>query len=193
MIRRPAAIRRTRRLGGFVLAVALASTAVVPVKAAGAGGGPPDAAIKAAFLLNFAKFAEWPALPANAGITLCVIGSEEIARALSDIGRGQSIGGHALLVTRPADSATWPTCQLLFVADAEGQRSAGGLRYLRTLPVLTVSDSNGFSQTTGIIELFVEKGRMRFAINVEAADRAGVHLSSRLLGLAQIVRSSNAP
>ena len=56
------------------------------------------------------------------------------------------------------------------------------------LPVLTVSDGKGFSQSGGIIELYIDDGRIRFAINVDAADHAGVHLSSRLLGLAKIVR-----
>jgi hypothetical protein len=43
-----------------------------------------------------------------------------------------------------------------------------------------------------MIELFVDGGHMRFAVNVDSVQRAGLHLSSRLLGLARIVRSSHA-
>ena len=60
--------------------------------------------------------------------------------------------------------------------------------FLYMLPVLTVGDGKGFSHAGGIIELFVEGGKMRFAINMDAAERAGLHLSSRLLGLAKVVR-----
>jgi len=186
---RSTALRLTRQLAGLVLAAAVVSAEVMPVDAAGAVDGAPNAAIKAAFLLNFAKFAEWPALPPDARITLCVVGSDEIARALSDIVRVQSISGHALQVAQPSDSAMWPTCQVLFISDSELRKAAGALQYLQPLPVLTVSDGKAFSQAGGIVELFVEGGRMRFAINVDSADRSGVRLSSRLLGLAQVVRS----
>jgi hypothetical protein len=63
---------------------------------------------------------------------------------------------------------------------------------LRTLPVLTVSDGKGFSHASGIIELYVEAGRMRFAINVDAVERSGLRISSRLLGLAKVIRNDHA-
>jgi hypothetical protein len=151
--------------------------------------GPSTIAVKAAFLFNFAKFAEWPALRSDAPIFVCVVGDEEVAAALVETARGQSVGGRAIDVLSPSDSATWRGCQLLFIADAEPRRAADRVGPLKTVPVLTVSDSKGFSEAGGIIELFVEAGRMRFAINVDAADRAGVRLSSRLLGLAKVIRT----
>lgn len=152
---------------------------------------PPDVALKAAFLFNFAKFTEWPALPSGALIVVCVVGNDGIATALDETIRGQTISGHAIDVQRPQDGATWRLCQLLFIADAATRRSADGLAGITTLPVLTVSDGKGFSQTGGIIELYVEGGRMRFAINMDAAERAGLRLSSRLLGLAKIIRNGH--
>jgi hypothetical protein len=61
------------------------------------------------------------------------------------------------------------------------------LKAIRALPVLTVSDPKGFSKAAGIVELYVEGGRMRFAINLDAAVHSGLRLSSRLLGLAKII------
>ena len=144
--------------------------------------------MKAALLYNFAKFAEWPGLPSDAPIVFCVVGDDPVAAALEPV-RRQNISGHTLDVRRPHDSAMWPVCHVLFIADAEARRSVGGLDGIKTLPVLTVSDANGFAQSSGIIELYVEGGRMRFAINVEAADHAGLHLSSRLLGVAKVIRN----
>jgi hypothetical protein len=64
---------------------------------------------------------------------------------------------------------------------------------IKTLPVLTVSDGERFSEAGGIIELYIDGGRIRFAINVDAAERSGLRLSSRLLGLAKIMRDRHAP
>jgi uncharacterized protein DUF4154 len=183
-------LSRIRRVASIWL---LASLMATPEVAATNGtDAAPDVAVKAAFLYNFAKFAEWPVLPAGAPIAVCVVGSDGIAAAFADAVSGQTIGGHRLEVSRPQDSSAWRLCHLLFVADTETRRSAAGLDGIKTLPVLTVSDDKGFARASGIIEFYVESGRMRFAINVDAAERSGLRLSSRLLGLAKIIRSGNA-
>jgi hypothetical protein len=140
---------------------------------------------------NFAKFAEWPALSSGAPIVVCIVSDEGIAAAFVETVPGQHISGHPLDVSRPEDSDTWRLCHLLLVAGAETRRSAGGLGGIKTLPVLTVSDGKGFSQAGGIIELFVEGGRIRFAINLDAAEQSGLRLSSRLLGLGKVIRNDH--
>jgi hypothetical protein len=152
----------------------------------------PDVAVKAAFLFNFAKFTEWPALSSGASIVMCVVGDDRVGATLADTVRGQSIGGHAFDVRRSQDSAAWATCQLLYVADADIKRSIGGLAAIKALPVLTVSDGKGFAAASGIIELYVEGERMRFAINLDTAEGSGLRLSSRLLGLARIIQIGRA-
>ena len=168
------------------LAAALISPAIVR---AAQGTVASDVAVKAAFLFNFAKFTEWPALPPSAPISICIAGDERIAAALTQTVRGQEISGRALaVVLRPADSASWQACQLLFTG-TDAQLSAGALIVMKTMPILTVSDRKGFSQAGGVIELYVEGGRMRFAINVDAAEDSGLRISSRLLALAKVVRN----
>jgi len=180
---------RTWRLG--VTGIALAATLITAPWVAGANAVDvaPDAAVKAALLYNFAEFVEWPALPSSVPLVVCIVGSDGIAVALVQTVRGQNIGGHALEVWRPRDSSAWRICNVLFIAESEIGRSAAGLGEIRALPVLTVSDGQGFSQGRGIIELYIEGGRMRFAINVDAVQRSGLRLSSRLLGLAKVVRN----
>ena len=147
-----------------------------------------EVAVKAALLFNFAKFAEWPALASGAPIIACIVGDDGIATALVGTVRAQQISGHPVEVRRSQDSGAWRVCQLLFIADAETRSSDSGVGGIRTLPVLTVSDGKGFSERGGIIELYLEGRRVRFAINVDAAERSGLRLSSRLLGLARVIR-----
>jgi hypothetical protein len=171
-----------------VVAVAIVVSGATPFASAQTATAP-DADVKAAFLFNFAKFTEWPALASDAPITACIVGDEGVAAALAQTVRGRNISGHALEVSRPQDSTTWRTCHLLFLADDAVRRAAAELRGITALPVLTVSDGKGFSHAGGIIELYVESERMRFSINVDAVKRSGLRLSSRLLGLAKIVRN----
>ncbi|MFA5910933.1 MAG: YfiR family protein [Vicinamibacterales bacterium] len=152
----------------------------------------PGAAVKAAFIYNFAKFTEWPALAPGLPIVVCIVGDDGIGAAFAETVRGQSINGHSLELGRPKDSTEWPGCQVLFVAEAQIRQATSGLTAVRTAPVLTVSDNRGFAESGGIIELYVESGRMRFAINVDAVERSGPRLSSRLLGLAKVIRDRSS-
>jgi len=181
---------RARRLerGSVVIAFAIALALAVAVRAAGAADGP-QGVVKAGLLYNFAKFTTWPKLPSDVTLVFCIVGDDDVATALAAAIHGQTLDGHGLDVRRPQDSRVWHECHLLYVADRETRQFAAAKEIgLWALPVLTVSDGKGFARTGGIIELYVDDGRMRFAINVETAERVGLRLSARLLGLAKIVR-----
>lgn len=152
-----------------------------------------EAAVKAALLYNFVKFTEWRGLPAGAPVVLCIVGDSSVWAAVVDAVKGQQVGGRTIDVRRPSDGTEWTSCQVLFVAGTEVSRSSIALGRLRYRPVLTVSDDHAFARTGGIIEVYREGDRMRFAINAEAAERAGLRISSRLLGLAKIIRGTSDP
>jgi hypothetical protein len=175
------------------LAMAMALVEAPETAAAEGQVGRDIFSVKAGFLFNFAKFTEWPTLPSTAPILMCVVGDERVAAALAETVREQKISDHSLDVSRPHDRATWRTCHVLFLAETELRRSPVSLDAIRAVQVLTVSDGKDFSQAGGIIEFYLEGGKMRFAINVDAADRSGVRLSSRLLGLAKIIRDRHVP
>jgi hypothetical protein len=173
--------------------VALAATLFAPAGViVGGQEAAQDIVVKAAYLYNFAKFTEWPALPASAPMVVCVVGDDALTTAVITTVRGQIVSGHALEARRAREGVAWRDCHLLFVAAADTRQSSAALDAIKTLPVLTVSDGKGFSQANGIIELYVEDGRIRIAINVDAAERSRLRISSRLLGLAKIVRDSRA-
>ena len=169
------------------VAVALIACAALPAPGRAADGVSP-AALKAAFLFNFAKFTDWGAVQPGAAIVLCVANDDQVVASLTDSARGQSVSGRAVEVRQvKADLAG---CHLLFVPGSDARQMLG--RVVKEQPLLTVSDANGFAQAGGMIELFQDAGRMRFAVNVETAQRSGIRLSSRLLDLAKIVRSAHA-
>jgi hypothetical protein len=146
-------------------------------------------ALRAAFLYNFAKFTEWPPDSVPTGpLTLCVLDDGAVEGALSELVGNSTINGRAVTISRGVRGARLRACHLLYVGEATAGRAAAILDELLGAPVLTVSNGDEFVRMGGIVGLFVEEGRMRFAINPDAAQRAGVRLSSRLLQLAKIFR-----
>jgi hypothetical protein len=144
--------------------------------------------VKAAFLFNFARFVEWPQQtfksPADP-ISICVLGPSPFGRSLDEAVNGKSIDGRRLFV-RPINGIVQVAgCQILFVASRQKKPLSEAL----TSGVLTVGESQGFAADGGVIEFRIEKGKVRFEINLVAAEQRNLRISSKLLGLALIVRT----
>jgi hypothetical protein len=148
--------------------------------------------IKAAYLFNFAQFVEWPvdAVPAGAPLAVCIVNDAAVATALEQTIKGRTVDGHPLAVIRLAPGATMPTCHVIYLTGPDKKYSGNLIGALNGRLVLTVSDAPRFARTGGMVELFLEGGRMKIAVNVDALQRGGVKLSSRVLQLAIIVRDA---
>jgi hypothetical protein len=148
-----------------------------------------EVTLKGAFLFNFARFTEWPAdaLQADAAMSTCVLGDRAVGDAFARTVKGKQLAGRAIGVTIIAPTGPLPTCHLIYLSGIASSRIAEIVSALRDMPVLTVSDSEEFTKRGGIIQFFVESGKMRFRINARSAKRARLQLSSRLLALAEVV------
>jgi hypothetical protein len=177
---------RIRR--GVALAICvLLSIAACPQRAPEAAVIPPPT-LTAAFLFNLARFTEWPT---ERTITLCVLGDPDVADALDSLVGDRQINGEEVSVARLVSQRALRQCQVLYIASTDIAEQTRALEQVARLPVLTVAKGEYFVRMGGIVGSFEEAGRKRFAINTDALLRAGLTMSSRLLGLAKIVRDEN--
>jgi hypothetical protein len=150
-------------------------------------------AVKAAFLYNFAKFAEWPAdiLAPGQRLSLCVIGDNAVTDALKQTIKGHTIESHELTVQVVNADGPIRSCHLLYAGGLDAKQAIQLIDALKGAPVFTVSDGDKFAELGGVAQLILENDRMRFAINVASAQRARLQLSSKLLSLAKIVKDEH--
>ena len=148
--------------------------------------------VKAAFLLNFLHFVEWPSATFASGdapIVICVVGADPFGDALEQTVEGESVDQRRIVIRRARTPADVPPCQLVFISRSEAERlddvfgALGG-----TAPVLTVSDIDHFAARGGIIGFLLDRNRVRFEIARSAAQRRHLKLSSQLLSLGRIVQ-----
>lgn len=175
----------------LLAACALAGTLPFP---AGAASDPGEYDVKAALLFNFAKFVEWPAgsfAAVDDPFVIGVVGSDPFGHSLERTLAGQTIGGRRIQIRRWKKARELGACQVLFVAASEQEDVRGLLDGMKGRPVLSVSDMSDFASDGGIIGLVMDHHRVRFEINQNRADRAGLKLSSRLLSLAHLVQARN--
>lgn len=144
--------------------------------------------VKAAFLLNFAKFITWPASvqPVDA-FTLCIVGSDPFGAALAGI-EAKEVGGKRVRLRYPATNADeLGQCRMVFVSRTEQKQVARLVGQLGGTSVVLVSDIEGFVESGGTFEFKDQGGRLSFIINNSKAKKQGLSISSSLLNLAMEV------
>ena len=157
---------------------------------------PADFQVKAAFLINFPKYVDWPAnafADTNSPIIVAVFGDENVANEVQNmIGSGRAIGGHPLLLKRIAkEDEINRDCHILFIGAAERQRIPSILEKIRGDEILTVSESDDFLDRNGIINLARQARKIRLQVNLIAAGNAQLKISSRLLVAADVVKGKS--
>ena len=175
----------TIRLGVVLL---LASS--VPVRAG--GQEIEEYQMKAAYLYNFLKFVEWPApsfANSTSPIVICVLGENPFGGTLQEAVRGNTANERTVVARPVADLAGARSCHVLFIGAATWKRDRPLLGALAGSALLTVGESPGFAASGGIISFKLDGARLRFEINVEAARQARLRISSKLLSLADIVKT----
>lgn len=147
----------------------------------------PEYELKAAFIYNFALFVDWPAEARKEGpFVLCVVGRGPFEPAFDALA-GKPVRSQALAVRR-IDRLQHPEdCHMLYIAPAEELHLERILGPAAGRPILTVSDVEGWSGRGVMINLVTRRGRLAFDVDLDAARRAGLEMSSRLLRLAHSV------
>jgi YfiR/HmsC-like len=148
---------------------------------------PTEYRIKAAFLYNFAKFIKWPpqtfAGP-ESPIVIGVLGENVFGGDLEQTIHDKTFNDHPFQFKEFHSVNQATNCQILFISASEQERLPKILSGLRGTSVLTVSEMDHFIEAGGMINFVIEEKRIHFQINNEAAEKAGLIISSKLLSLA---------
>jgi YfiR/HmsC-like len=146
--------------------------------------------VKAAFLYNFAKFVEWPSQafknPSDS-IVIGVLGTNPFGDALAAAVAGKTLGGRSFQVREISTAQQAAVCQIVFIGSSERKRLAALLLGMGNAAVLTVGETDNFAAAGGIVNFKIDGGNVRLQINIEAARKAQLRISAKLLSLAEIV------
>jgi hypothetical protein len=142
--------------------------------------------LKAAFLYKFAGFVQWPEDAGTGVICIGVVGQDPFGAMLNVVVNGKSLNGRSFTIRRARNARDLPACQIVFVSSSERPQLRAILNQLQP-DVLTVGDMPGFCESGGIIGFELVDRRVRLRINLEAAQRAHLQISSKLLSLAKLV------
>jgi YfiR/HmsC-like len=166
------------------------ATAAALLLAAGLLGGRPALAaptaqqVEAVFLFYFSQFVDWPPAAFAGGsspIVIGVLGDDPFDGSLDQAVAGERVNGRPIVVRRLKSITEASGCQILYISSSEAAQLPQILSALKGRNVLTVSDLDDFVASGGMIRFVLIDEHVRLRINAQAAQAAGLTLSSKLL------------
>jgi hypothetical protein len=186
-------IRTVWRQPYALILATLLSFVGAPVGRAQAGS-PGEYQLKAAFLFNFAKFIDWPSTSfpnPQSPFVLCILGTDPFGHVIDEVLKGKTIANRPVAVERIKTMAQVRQCHMVFVSQSESFHLADIVQAMHGACVLLVGEVDGFAEAGGTIQFALEDNHVRFLINPDAATRAGLKVSSKLLSLARVIHDSD--
>lgn len=148
--------------------------------------------IKAGFLYKFALFTEWPETAFTAAsepLQVCILGENPFGPALDSLS-GKQIRGRAIVVQQVLWAEEAPRCHVLFIAASAERRLSDIFELLDGRPILTVGDTPKVLRAGGIIGMEIVNKKVRFRVDLDHTEQAGLKLDARLLDLAIIEKNT---
>ncbi len=172
--------------GVFLMVVVLCSTLYVHADSQ----SKSEYEVKSAFIYNIINFVEWPIDKGlNDAIKLCVVGKNHFGTSLDSF-EYNTIGDQVLALKYVQSFQNIGDHNVVFICPSEKKRLKQILQSLAGTNILTIGDTKGFAQQGVIINFYIKDEKVRFEINVDAAKRANLKISAKLLRLAKIVHDT---
>jgi hypothetical protein len=171
----------------FLIALALCSSVIPPVHAGDVA--PSEAQVKAAFLLNFPKYVQWPTsafTDTNSPIIVAILDAGDVADEFATMSEGRSIDGRMVRLVRATSIEQCRDAHIVFIGSEESRKSHDLLSKLGSLNILTVGESDGFLDAGGMINLARRERRVVLEVNMDSIRKGGLKVSSKLLALATV-------
>jgi hypothetical protein len=144
--------------------------------------------IKAAMMINFIQFVDWPTDDPGQSpdfLTIGIFGADNFGSAIDSID-GRIVNEKQLKLLRLNSTKELKQCQVVFVPESESYRLSEILSSLNGVPVLTIGESDRFIQQGGIIRFYLEQNHVRFEINKTAANHSKLKISAKLMEIARV-------
>ena len=153
---------------------------------------PSEYQVKAAFLINFPKYVDWPAsafAQTNSPLVIGALGESKITDEIQKLlVTGRIFNDRKIVFTNFASGVEPGGCHILYVPASELRRSPDVLAKLKGSTVLTVGESSDFLDGGGIINMVLRDKKIALEVNLVAADAARLKISSKLLNVASVVK-----
>jgi len=137
--------------------------------------------LKALYITRLADFIVWPDITKKKTFKICIDSTDKVAIQLKQIKLDAILNRQVEIINYPSETLT-SECNFLYISHDKVD-----LSLVNTL-VFTLSSQTDFAERGGMIEFYIDHGKVRMKANLHAVNQAGLKVSSKLLRLLKIVK-----
>ena len=179
------------------LVMALSALFALCIPGAALAAASSEYQVKTAYLYNFAKFIQWPAgafADSSSPIVIGILGEDPFGNSLDQVVSQRQAQGRSLRIERYQSLAEIKHCHLLFISSSEANHQGELLKTIADWGFATVGESADFTRDGGQIRFFFTSNQtIKIEVNPDAAQRAGIFISSRIMKIARIYQPADRP
>jgi hypothetical protein len=147
--------------------------------------------IKGVFIEKFTRFIDWPKntkmQELNVPVTIGIIGDDPFGDKLLNIYKTVKIKNKSVLIRHLSKISEIEGSDILFISKSKQVEINDILAYTKDKPILTIGDTDDYSQKGVLINFYLSENKIRFEINESAMSHSGLRVSYMLLNLAKII------
>jgi hypothetical protein len=150
-----------------------------------------ESQVKAAMLCNFVLFVDWPSdafASADSPLVIGVMNPNPFGDILEQLSHGKTVNGRSIVIQHYDSADEITRCQALFIPAARNADLNAIMHKIGDQPVLSVGESDAFPWAGGVLRFYLEDNKIRFQVSPDAAARARLQISSKLMKLATIFK-----
>jgi len=168
-----------------LLLVLLWGPSAAPIWAASSWAGEYE--LKSAFVYNIIPFVDWPKSSLGDHLLIGFAGDEPAPDAIVKFFNGKRVGKQLIEVRTVHSRNEMRTCQVLLLAYHDSSRTRAALAQLEGTSVLSIGDGEPFARQGGVMSFLRHENTLQLGINPQAADRAGLRISAKLMQIAKLL------
>lgn len=150
---------------------------------------PSEYQIKSALIFNFLRFVELRGdRVINNEIILCSFDKNPLNSEVRHL-HNKSLGEKKILFSEIYSENEIDKCSVLIVDKKDKESLVRIIDKSYKLGILLISDNDGYGEMGVVINMYIEDEKVKFEINLEAANKSEIKISSRLLSIARIVKN----
>jgi hypothetical protein len=144
--------------------------------------------LKAAFLYRFIDYVDWGNNEAQ-NFNIAVLGESDIMNPLNEISKEKKVRGKSIYVTKYQNVDDIGSCQVLFISRNYNGDIGSVISKIDNKPILIVTEQKNACEEGAHINFLISEDKLKFEINIKAASKANLKISSELLQHAVIINS----
>lgn len=142
--------------------------------------------IKAIIVYKISRFTSWPNKEKD--LNICTIASKNFNQAMQKVISSLKQINKTKLIEVEENKIKENQCNILYMESGKVKDPSLIINKVNSYSILTISDIKGFAKSGGVIELYKEKNKVKFSINITQKEKSNLIISSKLLTLAKIVK-----